>query len=112
MQRHRKEGITSAFDRDQARLGGRGYSGCMKKDNLQVEIGLRIVELCAAYPRISHCSARMEDWRDGGNPRYALGLDIRWPQHQSLVSGPACASAEGAVEAAFAKTMDSLTAHA
>ena len=84
----------------------------MKNDSLGAEIEHRIAELCAAHPRISHCSARMEDWREGGKPRYALGLDIRWPQHQSLVSGPACASAEEAVEAAFAKATSSLTAHA
>lgn len=84
----------------------------MKKDNLRAEIEHRIIELRAAYPRISHCSARMEDWREGGKPRYALGLDIRWPQHQSFVSGPSCASAEEAVEAAFAKATSSLTAHA
>ena len=84
----------------------------MKRDSLRGEIEHRIVELRAACPRISHCSARMEDWREGGKPRYALGLDIRWPQHQSLVSGPACASAEEAVEATFVKAMNSLTAHA
>jgi hypothetical protein len=84
----------------------------MKKDSLRTEIEHRIAELCAAHPSISHCSSRMEDWRDAGKPCYALRLDIRWPQHQSLVSGPACASAEEAVEAAFAKAMNSLTAHA
>jgi hypothetical protein len=54
----------------------------MRKDTLRADIEHRIAELCAAHPRISHCSARMEDWREGGKPRYALGLDIRWPQHQ------------------------------
>ena len=84
----------------------------MKKDCLQADIEHRIAELCAAYLRISHCSARMEDWREAGKPCHALRLDIRWPQHQSLVSGPACASAEEAVEAAFANAINSLTAHA
>lgn len=84
----------------------------MRKDSLRADIEHRIAELRGAYPRISHCSALMEDWREAGKPRYALRLDIRWPQHQSLVSGPACASAEEAVEAAFAKATNSLTAHA
>ena len=84
----------------------------MKKDSLQASIEHRIAELRAAYPRISHCSAQMEDWREGDEPRHALRLDIRWPQHQSLVSGPACASPENAVDAAFAKATNSLTAHA
>jgi hypothetical protein len=84
----------------------------MKKDSLQASIEHRIAELRATYPRISHCSAQMEDWREGGEPRHSLRLDIRWPQHQSLVSGPACASPENAVDAAFAKATNSLTAHA
>jgi hypothetical protein len=84
----------------------------MKKETLQADIEHRIAELCAAYPRISQCSARMEDWREAGKLCYALRLDIRWPQHQSLVSGPACASTEEAVEAAFAKATNSLTTHA
>jgi len=84
----------------------------MKKDSLQADIEHRVAELRSAHPRISHCFTLMEDWREGGKPLYALRLDIRWPQHQSLVSGPACASAEEAVEAAFAKATDSLTAHA
>ena len=85
----------------------------MKKDGLRAEIEHRIAELCAAHPRISHCAARMENWREGGTPRYALGLDIRWPQHQTLLSGPARASAEDAVEAAFdVEATNSLTAHA
>jgi hypothetical protein len=84
----------------------------MKKDSLQADIEHRVAELRSAHPRISHCFTLMEHWREGGKPWYALRLDIRWPQHQSLVSGPACASAEEAVEAAFAKATDSLTAHA
>ena len=84
----------------------------MKKDSLQADIEHRIAELRATYPRISHCSSQMEHWREGGEPRHALRLDIRWPQHQSLVSGPACASPENAVDAAFAKATNSLTAHA
>jgi len=40
-------------------------------------------------------------WKDGEQDRYSLGLDIRGPQHQTLLSGPAQATAEAAVEAAF-----------
>jgi hypothetical protein len=84
----------------------------MKSDSLQAEIEHRIAELRAAHPRITDCSAVMEDWREGGDARHALRLDIRWPQHQSLVSGPACASAGQALEAAFASAARSLTVHA
>jgi hypothetical protein len=73
----------------------------MKSDGLRAGIEHRIAELRAAYPRISACQAMLEDWHEGAEPRYSLRLDIRWPQHQSLVSGPACASADEAVDAAF-----------
>jgi hypothetical protein len=84
----------------------------MKHDGLQARIEHGIAELRAAYPRITDCRAALDRWREGAAERHALRLDIRWPQHQSLVSGPACDSAEAAVQAAFDKAARSLTAHA
>jgi hypothetical protein len=84
----------------------------MRKDTLQAVIEHRIADLRAAYPRISDCRATLEDSLEGSEPRYSLRLDIRWPQHQSLVSGPACDSAEEAVQAAFDGAASSLTPHA
>ena len=84
----------------------------MKNDGLQAGIEHRIAELRAAYPRISFCRAMLEDWHEGAEPRHCLRLDIRWPQHQSLIAGPACGSAEQAVEAAFDVAARSLTSHA
>ena len=75
----------------------------MRGDSLQAGIEHRIAELRAAYPRIGACRAMLEDWQEGAEPRYSLRLDIRWPQHQSLISGPARDSAERAVEAGFDK---------
>ncbi len=75
----------------------------MKHDSLQAGIEHRIAELRAAHPRISFCRATLEDWREDGEARYSLGLDIRWPQHQSLISGPACAGAAQSVAAGFDK---------
>jgi hypothetical protein len=73
----------------------------MKSDSLQAGIEHRIAELRAAHPRLSVCHATLEDWPEDSAPRFALRLDIRWPQHQSLVSGPARDSADEAVRAAF-----------
>jgi hypothetical protein len=74
----------------------------MKNDGLRAELEHRIAELRARYPRIAACRAALEDWREGGEPRYAARLDIRWPQHQTLIAGPPQASAEAALAAAFA----------
>jgi hypothetical protein len=84
----------------------------MESETLQARIQHEIADLRAQYPRIAHCHGVVEDWEHDGERRYALRLDIRWPQHQSLVSGPACASAEEAVRAAFEKAKGSLTTHA
>ena len=73
----------------------------MKPDTLRAELEHRIAELRAAHPRIGVCHATLDEWHEDAGPRHALRLDIRWPQHQSLVSGPAHASVRAAVEAAF-----------
>jgi len=80
----------------------------MKHDGLQTGIEHRIAELRAAHPRISFCRATLEDWREDGEARYSLGLDIRWPQHQSLIGGPSRASAGQAVDAGFDKAARTL----
>jgi len=84
----------------------------MKSDSLKADIEHRIADLRAAYPRISACSAKLEDWREAAEPRWSLRIDARWPQHQCLISGPARASAEQAVQAAFDAAVHSLTSHA
>lgn len=80
----------------------------MKSDTLHAHIEHEIAELRASIPRISVCHPTLEQWED----RHALRLDIRWPQHQSLVSGPASATPEAAVRAAFDKAAEALTRHA
>jgi hypothetical protein len=84
----------------------------MKHDSLQAGIEHRIAELRAAYPRISACQASLEDWHEGAEPRWSLRIEVRWPQHQCLISGPARPSAEQAVQAAFDAAVRSLTSHA
>ena len=73
----------------------------MGVDSLQGRIEHEIVELRGAFPRIESCLSALVQWKDGEQDRYSLGLDIRWPQHQTLLSGPAQTSADAAVEAAF-----------
>jgi hypothetical protein len=73
----------------------------VKADTLQAAIEHRIAELRAAHPRIAACHATLDEWHEDTGPRHALRLDIRWPQHQSLVSGPARPNIRAAVEAAF-----------
>ena len=84
----------------------------MKSDALPADLEHRIAELRAAYPRISECRAALEHWSDGARARHALRLDLRWPQHQSLVSGPACDNPEAALQAGFDAARRSLTRHA
>jgi hypothetical protein len=73
----------------------------MKPDTLQADIEHRIAELRGRYPRIAVCHATLDEWHEDVRPSHALRLDIRWPQHQSLVSGPARPGAWAAVEAGF-----------
>lgn len=80
----------------------------MKSDGLQAELGHRIAELRARFPRVRRCEALLDEWREDGEPRHAVRLDIHWPQHQHLVSGPPRASAAQAVQAAFEKATEQL----
>ena len=73
----------------------------MESESLQARIQHEIAELRAAYPRISACHATLDEWHEEQGALYALRLDIRWPQHQSLLSGPGRDSADKAVDAAF-----------
>lgn len=70
-------------------------------DSLQARVQHEIADLRAAYPRISACHAAFEDWDQGGERRYAVRLDIRLPQHQSLLTGAPEASPYAALRTAF-----------
>ena len=67
------------------------------------------VQLRAGFPHIEHCHSALVQWKDGDDPRYSLYLDIRWPQHQTLISGQARDSAEAAIGAAFQAARERLT---
>jgi hypothetical protein len=55
----------------------------------------------ALYPHIKDCHTAMIHWTDGEGSHYSLRLDVRWPQHQTLVSGEAKDDAAAALAAGF-----------
>jgi len=80
------------------------------KNDVQAHIEHQLAELRGAYPRISSCHSALRNWFEDGKARYSLWLDLRWPDHQSIVSGPARDSAEQAVQAGFDKAREVLAA--
>ena len=80
------------------------------KSDAQARIEHEVAELRGAYPSLTACYSALRNWFEGGEARYSLWLDLRWAQHQSIVSGPACGSAEQAVEAGFGKARQVLEA--
>jgi hypothetical protein len=73
----------------------------METESLRAHIEHESAELRALYPRIKDCHTALMRWTDAAGEHHSLHLDIRWPQHQTLVSGPARESAAAAVEAGF-----------
>jgi hypothetical protein len=73
----------------------------MDDDSLHARIEHETAELCTLYPHIKDCYSAMVHWTDAEGSHYSLSLDIRWPQHQTLVSGEAKDSAAAAVESGF-----------
>ena len=80
----------------------------MDRERLQARIQHESAELLALHPRIALCRTTLEQGQGRGESRYALRLDIRWPEHQTLVSGPPQPSAEAAVAAGFAAAREQL----
>ena len=74
----------------------------MDIDSLQARIEHQGAELRALFPHIRHCHTALVRWTDPDGPHYSLRLDLRWPDHQTLVSGEAKDSADAAIAAAFA----------
>jgi len=73
----------------------------MDRESLQIRIEHELAELRALFPQISACRSALDEWQEDGESRYALRLDIRSPQHQTLVSGAAKDNPLGALRAAF-----------
>jgi hypothetical protein len=73
----------------------------MDSESLQTRIEHELAELRSRFPQISACHSALEEWTEDRENRFALRLDIRWPQHQTLVSGDAKDNPLDAVRAAF-----------
>ena len=80
----------------------------MRSDSLQALIEHGIADLRAAYPDITSCQFALQGARDGEHMRHSLWLDIRAPQHQSIVCGPVCPSEHEAVQAGLEKARHEL----
>ena len=49
------------------------------------------------------CNSALVQWNEAGKKRYSLKLDLRWPQHQTLLNGEAMDEVGAAISAAFAR---------
>jgi hypothetical protein len=80
----------------------------MDSPSVQARIEHEIAQLRARFPQVIDCHTALVHWKDGGAARYSLYLDIRWPNHQTLVSGRARDSAEGAISTGFIQAKEAL----
>ena len=81
----------------------------MDPQSVQARMEHETAQLRAQFPRITACHTALVQWRHGDALRWSLHLDIRWPQHQTLLSGEAHDSAEAAIDAAFRQARERLT---
>jgi hypothetical protein len=81
----------------------------MDPQSVQARMEHETAQLRAQFPRITACHTALVQWRHGDALRWSLHLDIRWPQHQTLLSGEARDSAEAAIDAAFRQARERLT---
>lgn len=80
----------------------------MESGSVHARIEHESAELRAFHPHVTDCYSALVHWNDGGGQHYSLKLDIRWPQHQTLISGEAKDSAEAAISAAFQSARERL----
>lgn len=73
----------------------------MDVDSLHAAIEHEKAELHAAFPAITGCDTLLVQWDERGAKRFSLRLDIRCPQHQTLLSGEAQDNPQAAIAAAF-----------
>lgn len=80
----------------------------MDPQSVQARMEHETAQLRALFPRITACHTALVQWREGDAVRWSLHLDIRWPQHQTLLGGEARDSAEAAIDAAFRQAKERL----
>jgi hypothetical protein len=72
----------------------------MDADSIRARIEHETAELRARYPQMTRCDSALCQGKENGRARYSLYLDLRWPDRQVLVSGPARDDAAAAIDAA------------
>lgn len=73
----------------------------MDIDSVHASIEHEKSELRARYPAITDCNTVLVRWDENGAKRYSLRIDLRCPQHQTLLSGAQSDSPQAAIAAAF-----------
>jgi hypothetical protein len=73
----------------------------MDVDSIRARIEHEVAELRAHHPEMTSCDTAFSRRAEAGATRYSLYLDMRWPQRQILLPGPAMAEAGAAIDAAF-----------
>ena len=73
----------------------------MDADAIRAHIDRKSAELRMQYPDLKSCDTALSQRREDGKLRYALYLDLRWPQTQVVVTGPVHSDAGAAIDAAF-----------
>lgn len=73
----------------------------MDRDSVQARLEHECAELHASFPQLSECRTALSQWLESGALHYALRLDLRWPQHQTLLSGAPAPDPGTAIAAAF-----------
>lgn len=73
----------------------------MDRESIEARIAQEVASLRGEFPRVSDCRASIEPIGEGAAARYAAALDLRWPEHQSLISVAPAETAEAALSAAF-----------
>jgi hypothetical protein len=82
----------------------------MHADAVRPRIEHELAELRGLYPALEACQASLEQWAEPGGARYSLRLEMRAPQIQLIVSGPAAPDPEAAVAAAARLARERLAA--
>ena len=75
----------------------------MDIDSVHARIEHESADLRARYPHVTACNTALVQWDEAGKKRYSLRLDLRWPEHQTLLNGDAMDDAGAAIAAAFAR---------
>lgn len=73
----------------------------MDTESLHARIEHETAELRALHPYVRDCHAALVRWSDADGVHHSLHLDVRWPQHQTLVGGEPRSDAAAAIEAGF-----------